>query len=152
MRHPSHHLSPGWALLYSQIKVLNPTVPKDQKMLKITTLYWCTGRLFRACFQTGPFAIFILLVFLVGRGGLVSWLLFFFCCFVFVLLTSPVLAKTLCVFFVSVWLGEGFGIFSAILNSLVKIQLMEISCFDRVQMNLCKMITFSEKLSLKDVG
>ena len=34
MLHASRRLAPGWALLYSKIKVLNSIVPKDQEMKK----------------------------------------------------------------------------------------------------------------------
>ena len=36
--------SPGWAQLCSQIKVLNPIVPKGLDNVKLTSLYRCTGR------------------------------------------------------------------------------------------------------------
>ena len=59
---------PSWALLCSQISV-EPHIPKGPANVKITTLYRCTVRLFRAATraQRQLFLVLFLLCFLVGQ-------------------------------------------------------------------------------------
>ena len=53
MRHLSRCLAPDWALLCSQISV-EPYCPKESENVKVTTLYRCTRKRFRAanCFNS----------------------------------------------------------------------------------------------------
>ena len=73
MRHSSRRLAPSWAQLCSQISV-EPYIPKGPANVKITTLYRCTGRHFRAATRA-QWQLFIVL-FLCFLVCLVCWCMY----------------------------------------------------------------------------